>query len=61
MIRVRIDYRERDDVKGGKPWHLTINGVLHSKFLSKKEARQAMWDIDSLTANEFLENKKEEK
>lgn len=62
MIRVRIDYHRDEDVKGGKPWHLTINGVLHSKFVSKKVARQAMWDVDALEAEEFLKDntKKEE-
>lgn len=55
MIRVRIDYHRDEDVKDGKPWHLTINGVLYSKFVSKKVARQAMWDIDAPTATAFLE------
>lgn len=55
MIRVRIDYHRKDDVKDGKPWHLTINGVLYNKFRSKGIARQAMWDIDSPTATAFLE------
>ena len=62
MIRVRIDYHRDEDVKGGKPWHLTINGVLYNKFISKKAARQAMWDVDALEAEEFLKDniKKEE-
>ena len=62
MIRVRIDYHREDDVKDGKPWHLTINGVLYNKFVSKKVARQAMWDVDALEAEEFLKDntKKEE-
>lgn len=62
MIRVRIDYHREDDVKDGKPWHLTINGVLYNKFISKKAARQAMWDVDALEAEEFLKDntKKEE-
>ena len=55
MIRVRIDYHRDEDVKDGKPWHLTINGVLYSKFRSKGIARQAMWDVDALEAEEFLE------
>lgn len=55
MIRVRIDYHRDEDVKGGKPWHLTINGVLYNKFVSKKVARQAMWDVDALEAEESLE------
>lgn len=62
MIRVRIDYHREDDVKDGNPWHLTINGVLYNKFVSKKVARQAMWDVDALEAEEFLKDntKKEE-
>lgn len=61
MIRVRIDYHRDEDVKDGKPWHLTINGVLYNKFISKKAARQAMWDVDALEAEEFLkENTKKE-
>jgi len=55
MIRVRIDYHRDEDVKDGKPWHLTIDGVLYNKFVSKKVARQAMWDVDALEAEEFLE------
>ena len=60
MIRVRIDYHREEDVKDGKPWHLTINGVLYNKFRSKGIARQAMWDIDSPTATAFLEDRKHE-
>lgn len=55
MIRVRIDYHRDEDVKGGKPWHLTINGVLYNKFRSKGVARQAMWGVDALESEEFLE------
>lgn len=61
MIRVRIDYHREDDVKDGKPWHLTVDGVLYKKFRTKGVARLAMWDIDSLTATAFLEEDKKQK